>query len=206
MAKQYIGLPDSALEYGQSVTCISVNISELSTMAASATLIAPAIYDSRILSDAPKPLQLFADGLNSSAPQCIVSSLHQNLTWFSKSSEWNNDLWSECVATHYKSSLFVESWIHGYELGPYCSDEYDVLNVEKLDISDDAGTPFSSYNDHSKWAIVYDNEYSIVCFGDINRASTQYQRGGGVFCWEDEDLWKFLSNAVLYSQTCSAIL
>jgi hypothetical protein len=48
--------------------------------------------------------------------------------------------------------------------------------------------------DHSKWAI-YDNEY--FAFGDLNRMTTQYKRGGGMFLCKEPDICKALLQLII---------
>lgn len=41
--------------------------------------------------------------------------------------------------------------------------------------------------DHSKWTIC--DKKKVVCIGDLNRMTSQRNRGGNFFCWENDDMW-----------------
>ena len=50
-------------------------------------------------------------------------------------------------------------------------------------------------HDHAKWGITQKNNW--VCVGDINRMISQRKRGGGTIAFQNETLWKALSQAGL---------
>ena len=45
--------------------------------------------------------------------------------------------------------------------------------------------------DHAKWAASVEPNW--VCIGDINRQTSQEKRGGGVICFQDQDVWEQFS-------------
>lgn len=54
--------------------------------------------------------------------------------------------------------------------------------------------------DHSKWGVALSKE--VVCFGDINRMTSQYKRGGGTTCFENKAIWQQFLNSVTDHDTC----
>lgn len=202
----YIGLPDSSWEYGQYLTCLSVNITQIAEMAEIAILIAPDIYDTQILSDAPSSIKDLASGMNSTDPICSYKDIYtiseNKIIWFSKSAQWNNELWTECISPHFDTGLITETWIHGEVINSTCDGTYEIYNAAYMNFEEGSQSAYDSYTDHSKWAITLSASNTIVCFGDINRVYTQYTRGGGAFCWEDVDLWNILNKAVVNISKC----
>ena len=107
---------------------------------------------------------------------------------FAKNSNWDSDLWEDLVAPGLDSGLIVETWMRGSEIGPCCKPKYkyDVVDVETMDaLSADGATKieWTEGGDHSKWAITTDGS-NQVCVGDINRMTTQRDRGGGAVCFQ----------------------
>jgi deoxyribonuclease-2 len=118
-------------------------------------------------------------------------------TYFAKSKQWANELYSACVAPHFNTPLLVESWIRGSATGPSCGTSNQVLDVQDLNYD---GFELSEYNDHSKWTV--STKLPIVCIGDINRMTTQYGRGGGVACIESSSLSNFLRSSITKTNSC----
>jgi deoxyribonuclease-2 len=196
-SSKYVGLGSNAWMYGQHMACRTFTVAELATLAAQAQLTVPDIYDRRISASAPVALQALAEGATSSDPVCTQTDL-PSVTYFAKSSQWNDELYASCIAPHSNTSLLVESWIRGSAEGPFCGPE-QVLDVQNLSYS--SAMSFSEYNDHSKWAVSTDG--SLVCASDINRMTTQYQRGGSAFCFDDATLATALRTAIQGADQCS---
>lgn len=111
------------------------------------------------------------------------------------------DLYGDLVAPTLKQNLYVETWIRGYEIGPYCKPkhQYEVLDVEHLDWM---GHSYKETQDHSKWAISMDSSY--VCIGDINRMTSQFKRGGGTACFQSSQLHQKMEAAITQHDSCSS--
>jgi deoxyribonuclease-2 len=180
-SSKYVGLGSNAWTYGQHAACFHTTISELVRLAPLAELTVPGIYDTRISSQTPSALRSLASGGYSVQPDCssVYFSTAQgiNITYFAKSTQWNNELYAWCLAPGLQTSLQVESWIRGSAEGPACGGLYKVLDVQS--VSFPGGLDFSEVNDHSKWAV----GDGVFCASDINRMTTQYARGGGAYCW-----------------------
>jgi deoxyribonuclease-2 len=209
----YRGLSSNLWTYGQNAYCVSVSAKTIDTMAYAFQLTIPSIYDYKLSTTVTHKLPnvtALVGGTFSTAAICVVhpfTSLGNKTHYlFSKSTQWNKDLWFSCVAPYLKKDLVVESWIRGSAVGPSCSSQYDVLDASELSFNiipfewqPIKTIPFewSEYNDHSKWASSTDGE--VACHGDINRMTTQYVRGGGAVCFTPS---YNLMNAVLKENSC----
>ena len=192
----YKGLGGNAWMYGQHFACFSLTVAELAALAPAAQLTVPDIYDSRIRPSSPAALQALATGQTRTDPLCSLTS-SSSFHYYAKSSQWNNELYAACIAETEGESLLVESWIRGSAEGPSCGTT-DVLDVQSLAYP---GLPaFTEYNDHSKWAVAQTG--SLVCASDINRMTTQYQRGGSAFCFNDTVLASALREAITATDSC----
>jgi len=200
LVSTYQGLGNNAYTYGQSLACFSFTLSTLSSIATQMSLTIPNIYDKRISQTTPQPLKDLANGYVSKQPVCnstiIQTSEGLPITYFSKSTQWNNELYSQCIASTMQESLFAETWIRGSAAGPSCSGNYHVNDIITLDLP--FNDTYKETQDHSKWAI----GTSHVCISDINRMTTQYKRGGGAFCMNNPILSNILNNTILSSNTC----
>lgn len=206
-SSSYKGLGSNAWTYAQNFLCLSVNGSILDAVAYKFLLNRPHIYNSVIspgLATQYKNISALIQGGYSKAAICSYQTLAtvggMAFDLFAKSTQWNKDLWDACVAPAYKSDVLVESWIRGSAEGPDCpTSGYDTLDVQGLDFGFVNGS-WSETQDHSKWGLAINA--SRVCFGDINRMTTQYARGGGTACWEDSYMAKVLHAAVTGMDSC----
>lgn len=192
----YAGLPSNAWTYGQHIACFTVTYTELQTVAQQYQYIRPAIYAQR----GAFPLLHLAVEEGHQDPTCQYTKYADSaLIGFAKNAEWNNDLYAGCIAPTLQESLWVESWRHGQDLlGPSCGGSEQVLDVQALTV---AGRSFATVDDHSKWATVTSTA-DYVCFSDINRAETQFKRGGGAMCFQDALLAADLRGAVQKTDQC----
>lgn len=197
---KYNALGSNAYMYGQNVACFTVSADTLNALATSATLTIPDIYDSRIGYSSPPNLVALVQGAFRTDPTCehqeFQTAAGNSLAYFAKSTQWNNELYSACIAPATGQSLFVESWIRGSAEGPFCS-QPQVFDVKTLQFTPTIG--FSEVNDHSKWAIGFNKDSSFLCASDINRMTTQFERGGSAICWNDTSLASSLLSAITSS-------
>jgi hypothetical protein len=106
-------------------------------------------------------------------------------------------LYAACIADKENESLVVESWIRGSAEGPSCGTT-NVLDVQSLAYPNLPA--FTEQNDHSKWAVA--STGPLVCASDINRMTTQYERGGSAFCFNDTVLATALRAAITATDSC----
>jgi deoxyribonuclease-2 len=206
-ASTYTALESNAWMYGQSALCLTLNATTLADVLVQMQLNAPQVYDWRADPTAPAAaaaaaaITALGSGVVNAASIC-QSTVYEtqgsaSFTYFAKSKQWNNELYSECVASHFQTPLLVESWIRGSATGPSCTTTEQVLDVQDLNYD---GYDLTEYNDHSKWAVA--TTQPIVCIGDINRMTTQYGRGGGTACIESQPLADFLRGAIQKTNLC----
>jgi deoxyribonuclease-2 len=204
MTSGYVGLGSNAWTYAQSLLCLSVSADTLDAIAYKYILDRPNLYDVLI----PASYQTYKNitnllhGKYTTAAICASQGLTtqggMKFTIYGKTNEWNNDLYSECVTPAIETNLYVESWIRGSAEGPNCpTSGYDTFDVQGVAFE---GSSWTETNDHSKWAVA--PEKNILCIGDINRMTTQYERGGGTVCFENEYLASVFNNSITGADTC----
>jgi len=206
-SQEYLGLGSNAWTYAQNALCLSVSATTLNDLALVFQLNRPQIYESYLSPDSSTTyahIRDLIDGQYSMEKMCLVKPLETRgkmpFIVYSKTGEWNNDLYSGCVAPSQADSLWVESWIRGSAEGPNCPlDNYDTLDIKSLDFAPLEGHWLET-QDHSKWAITETKD--TVCMGDINRMTTQYTRGGGTVCFEDSILHNVLKKATKETDKC----
>lgn len=203
----YTGLGGNAYTYAQNLACFSVSARTLDAMAYKFLLNRPRIYESLFPSQFESiypNISALLKGQFSVAKICSYETMNtlagMEFNLFAKTAAWGKDLWDGCVAPAYRSDLWVESWIRGSEEGPDCPvSGYDTLDVQGVQFGADFG--WGETQDHSKWGLVVNR--SILCFGDINRMTTQYSRGGGTVCWMNNTLESAFQKAVSGLDSCS---
>jgi deoxyribonuclease-2 len=197
LTSTYAGLGSNAWTYAQSAACFSLGATDIDALAKTLQLNRPQIYDTGgPLESTSVAFQALATGEWRGDAICERTAIGP-LTLFAKTSAWNADLWSACVAPALESDLWVESWLRGSEEGPACSGQWKTLDVESLawDWSETSSNlrgykpihlspNWSEQSDHSKWAVAPNATLPTLCIGDINRMTTQYARAGGAVCWQ----------------------
>jgi len=201
--------PETETEYGQTFICIQITASQVDTVAKLLQYNKPYVYKSTFGSDIGSThpeLQKVLDGQWVSAAGTTSASIGEitSFTAFAKNANWGQDLWADLVAEHFKSDLYVETWIRGSAEGSYCrpKHKYEVLDVETMVArSPNGNITWSEGQDHAKWAVMLDGS-SKLCVGDINRMTTQRNRGGGAVCFSDKGLSTALYNSIVTGHLC----
>ena len=189
---EYTGLMENAWEYGQAASCFQVSLSSLPATLNLVYQTVPLIYDK----SCDNCYENFKQDTNNSCSTYIIDGQH---IMFMKPSIYEVDIWASCISPYFSSNVSVESWIHGTTDGPYCSPtyEYDTLDIQSLQFPE--GQSFTEYDDHSKWGIL---QNPLVCFGDLNRVTSQMTRSGTVYCWKDLTLWEQLDQLITSTNNC----
>ncbi len=206
------GYPHSGTYYGQMFFCISFNASQFDAIALQLRYNGPHIQDSNMPESMkelyPNLFSLIQGDYISDPPfnhsQSFVSSGGKKLIHFAKTKDYGADLYYSFVAPVLTTNLLAETWQHGSgKIGDSC-DGYTVENIIKLSVkTPSAQFDFANYKDHSKFMVAKSSsELPFVCIGDINRMTTQYQRGGGTMCIQDEYIWKTFRNLVVQIIPC----
>lgn len=204
----YLGLGSNAKTYAQHILCLSMTASALNELSGSFLLNRPQLYDHKLTTPIYARMTQLVHGEFSTEKQCDTTLLETraglSLTVYSKTAQWNNDLYAGCVAPNEKDTIWVESWIRGSAEGPVCPiNDYDTLDINYLDFSsavEDKEAKWAETQDHSKWLVA--EHKPRVCWGDINRMTTQYARGGGTACFNDPVLHSILKEAVTETDAC----
>jgi deoxyribonuclease-2 len=105
---------------------------------------------------------------------------------YAKTGPWGKDLYADLVAMDQGTDLVVESWNHNdsMNINSTCGRKYDVFDAKNVSLP--FNISFSTYWDHSKYAIAYNQfggTFPFMCIGDINRQLHQEVRGGGTMCF-----------------------
>jgi len=189
---EYTGLMENAWEYGQVASCFQVSLNSLPVTLNLVYETVPFIYDK--LCD--NCYENFKQNTTNSCSSYIIDGQH---IIFMKPSSYQVDIWASCISPYFSSNVSVESWIHGITDGPYCPPtyEYDTLDIQSLQFPE--GQSFTEYDDHSKWGIL---QSPLVCFGDLNRVTSQMTRAGIVYCWKDSVLWEQLNELIVSTNSC----
>ena len=197
----YSGLGSNAYTYAQHMACYSLSLGALDTLAHMATLTVADIYDTRVSARSGTWLRALASGVVSKEPVCNYTSVQtvggMDLVYFAKSSQWNNELYSACIAPKLKTSLVTETWIRGSAEGPFCG-VYSVYDSQLLNFT---GETWKETQDHSKWAVGLNTSW--VCTSDINRMLSQYERGGSGYCFQNRGLADVLQKGVVSRDSCA---
>lgn len=198
---EYEALMSNAYEYGQTLSCVPISLNALPYALAQVQETVPDIYEKSC-----ETCYHLEGNLTTSNPQdnslknlCSINIIDDKYTQFMKPSDLQLDIYSSCISPYYESDIKVESWVHGTQDGPYCPPkyEYEILDIKSLKFPE--GQSYTEYSDHSKWAIL---NSPTVCFGDLNRVTSQFVRSGTVYCWEDEALWGTLNKLIQTTDYC----
>lgn len=180
----YKGLPDNERIYGQTFLCTTVSLSELNRIAGQYLVMNAQIYDQHTPQFASpyRNITSFSAGTSThnSAPQAIAfrTTGGTNFWDIAKSKSCSCSLWDH-VAIHYRQNMDVLSW--GRPLEPSAcppAAKYAVQNVLHINWG---SIQYGETDEHSKWGVSKD--HSTLCIGDINRMTSQLNRGGGATCF-----------------------
>lgn len=203
--------PSSGENYGQSFLCISVDSDQFDSIGQQFMYNQIIIYRRNILNTfvATFP-NLTAAAMQKrirkapfTSKTLLKSSGGVEFVSFAKSDKWQKDLYEQFVAPTLKTDLFAETWLNGRGRLPSDCEKVKVYNVVSIHLKS-VDIDFTSSRDHSKWAVAVDgkNNRTWTCIGDINRADTQYVRGGGTVCINDQKVWENYRKAVNDMEPC----
>uniref|UniRef100_A0A0K8RBE0 Putative endonuclease n=1 Tax=Ixodes ricinus TaxID=34613 RepID=A0A0K8RBE0_IXORI len=127
-------------------------------------------------------------------------------TAIAKPVRWEKDIYTHTITELAKSDIWVQSWrrpIFGW-LYPVCDRTYSVKDVDKLrfNFNSTSYLEYSYLYDHSKFAVAVNT--SLFCFSSLNRAKTQFKRGGELLCRENKDVAGLFRRTVAKVEACNA--
>ena len=195
----YTGLMENAWDYGQTASCFQVSLSSLPQTLNLIYDTVPLIYEKSCIDCFQELSRTKTTPKQNSTDTCssyIIDGAH---IMFMKPSTLEVDIWASCVSTYFESNVRVESWIHGTMDEAYCPPSYAFETLDIQSLSFPEGQSFTEYDDHSKWGIL---QSPLVCFGDLNRVTTQLTRAGTVYCWKDIELWSQLNELIVSTNSC----
>ncbi|EFN70227.1 Deoxyribonuclease-2-alpha, partial [Camponotus floridanus] len=213
--------PSSGKNYGQSFLCISVNGDQFNLIGQQLIYREILVYRKNTPSPFAQSYSVLTDAANQKrirkAPfssKLILKSFNNiTFTSFAKSDKWPHDLYDKFVAPTLQSNLLTETWLNGRGKLPSDCERIKVYNIKSILIPvQEFNIEFKSSHDHSKWAVATENKanQTWICIGDINRADTQYHRGGGTVCFNHPKVWKnyryIVNDVELCPKQYSAIL
>ena len=221
----YAGLPENELRYGQSMLCLSLDLSSLDDVASQLLVAYPWVYDTHFplkfaesMPSAKKLSEGEKHGEYESHSLAMTTLEGASFRTFYKSPKWGGFLYEEFVQQYYKTGMLWETWMNGINPDPtFCVPKYafDSINVRTLSL---AGEDWKETQDHSKWGVALPKTSSgtstgmgknepgipLVCIGDINRQASQNHRGGGTTCVIHEDLHGAFLSMITSFDKCSS--
>lgn len=205
------GYPSSGEHYGQSFLCISIDNDQFDLIGQQLMYNQIIVYRRNILATFAASFPNLTDAANQKRIEQapfnskveLRSSGGNTFLSFAKSDKWDKGLYDDFVAPTLLSDLFAETWLHGRSRLPSDCAQTKVYNVKSISMQA-FDIDFKNTRDHSKWAVTVAGKanQTWTCIGDINRAHTQYRRGGGTVCFNHPKIWKNYRNIVNDVEPC----
>ncbi|XP_070152127.1 plancitoxin-1 isoform X3 [Polyergus mexicanus] len=205
------GYPSSGENYGQSFLCISIDGDQFDLIGQQLMFNQIIIYRRNIPVTFAASFPVLTDAANQkrvrhapfTSKAILRSSGDIKFLSFAKSDKWQKDLYDEFVAPTLWSDLFAETWLNGRGRLPSDCEHTKVYNVVSISLQA-FDIDFKSSRDHSKWAVAIEGKanQTWICIGDINRADTQYLRGGGTVCLNHRKVWENYRHIVNDVEPC----
>lgn len=211
--EQGYGYPDSGRVFGQTMLCITLNVSAASIPLNSIDILSnhflytrPFVYAYGLTSFASERYSILANGIIpnkahiSEPPYTRSYSLNISsfeVLTFAKYGLANIDMLSELIVPSLRTTMLSETWSNGGQINlpSNCTGEYHTENIEKLSFN------FTVHNDHSKWLVSENNTWT--CIGDMNRQVEQIKRHGGFVCINNKNIQQRFKQLVLIIESCS---
>ncbi|KAL4475090.1 hypothetical protein ABPG74_001786 [Tetrahymena malaccensis] len=204
-----LGIQPNQQIYGQHYFCISTSTPELDRIASAYNVDYPFVYSgyvSKIHSQFPYFTRMLKNIRDVEKDQDTINfktSKGVSMIKFSKSGKWVVPFYDNVAAANLKTSLFVESWGSPQE-NPDCNtDGYSVNSNTFIDFQQN-GIQYKWTKDHSKYAISSNTSKPYVCLGDINRQTSQWKRGGGTVCFQNQQVYNNFRKIMVQQQDCSS--
>ncbi|EZA50029.1 hypothetical protein DMN91_006039 [Ooceraea biroi] len=205
------GYPPSGEHYGQSFLCISMDNDQFDLVGQQMMYNQIIIYRRNILNTFAAKFPVLTKAAKQkrirhapfTSKVTLKSSGSTTFLSFAKSDKWQKDLYDQFVASTLQADLFAETWLNGRGRLPSDCARVKVYNVQSIYLKG-VDVDFKSSRDHSKWAVSVEGKQNKTwtCIGDINRADTQYIRGGGTVCFNNRKVWENYRHAVNDAEPC----
>lgn len=126
----------------------------------------------------------------------VKSQKGETFTVFSKNYLNKITPYDTTLREHFQDSFFVRTWTRP-SLAPSICDYFELLNVFTVKWGE---YKITKGVEHSKWAVAVNS--GIACFGDVNHCASQANRGGNIFCFENEKLANYMREAIVEHDYC----
>jgi deoxyribonuclease-2 len=94
-----------------------------------------------------------------------------------KANTVNGSIFEDGLVGYLKDGkLVAETWGRPLQAA-WCNAKEQVLNVKMVKLTENV--MWTEAEDHSKWVLA---EGKYTCFGDMNRMTSQWKRGGAFYC------------------------
>jgi hypothetical protein len=119
----------------------------------------------------------------------IYLSKYPPIVHLAKSPFCNIDIYGDYITNYFDNSgkWKVETWIRGHRISKESDLIEDVIHLQF------ENTHYTETQDHSKWAV---SEKELYAVGDLNRMTSQFHRGGGMFICTNPEIAKSLRNLI----------
>uniref|UniRef100_A0A7E4VZ24 Deoxyribonuclease II n=1 Tax=Panagrellus redivivus TaxID=6233 RepID=A0A7E4VZ24_PANRE len=216
-ANQSYNYPPTAYEYGQMGICISLSYADnLAKIARQLFFTQPFVYTmnvpTAIGTDIPQWIEILNGGHQLIQPfgnYLTLKTLKGEVFWhFAKTGLYGKDIFYDFISKTFATDLYVQSWTHTARgnntnnLNSTCTPgPYKVFDADNIE------TPFynfTSYRDHSKYAIAHSpyTPFPYLCIADNNRQVTQTHRGGGALCLLNTTVFSVFSKLIATAYPC----
>ena len=201
-----LDLPDNAGIYGQHFTCVTINKENSLEIIKNLNIINVQLISKRAdfdmvdkdNKDVEKLIKGKADRKLPNSNRLFISSLKgAKFNLFAKSGRLSEMPYDTMIAPFYSDGLYVETWTKPEMIQNLCKGPYNILNVQNVKFGDYA---FNKDQEHSKWAVGMTK--NVVCYGDLNRVSSQTKRGGLIMCFENQILTSIMRNSIQNKPMC----
>ncbi|XP_072015554.1 plancitoxin-1-like [Amphiura filiformis] len=214
--------PSNAETFGQTLLCMTFSFAQFEQIGQQLLYNCPFFYDNfmptSIMTSLPSLYSAMSGVCTDNTPYYRTTNLvapnGQTFTSFAKSKTFNNDLYSALVAPYFGYNLYTQTWRPNTPLPSYCGTPM-VYNIIAITVGPDSppgeSYQFYSSQDHSKWAVTGDVDdrhppppldKQVVCIGDINRESSQFNKAGGTVCIGSANVWRAFRDAVSGAELC----
>lgn len=208
--------PSTGLEYGQSMICVSLELSQVDNAFLQFQYNNPQVYGSQWVSSLASELPNGNAFMNQQTVISSSASSHVNITsaggtsftHFAKTVAWGESIYGDLIGPYYGIDMAVESWQRPYEdpLTPPTT-QNSVYSVRTLQTPSSAsldGTTWKESEDHAKWGVSTSEDSPVVCIGDINKQLSQWKRSGGMLCIVDATFFEAYNSLIATTDESSA--
>lgn len=131
-----------------------------------------------------------SEKMHSEEVSAICLSKSPSIIHLAKSPFCNIDIYSDYISKHFDKSgkWKVETWIRGHRIAKESDPIEDVTQLQF------ENTCYTETQDHSKWAV---SEKELYAVGDLNRMTSQFHRGGGIFICSNAEIAKSLRSIII---------